>query len=178
MRPTTAVRHPLFLVCGKPGSGKSTYARRLAAEQRAALLDLDTVSERLVQVGMIGYGLHPDDRDSARYKELYRQAVHDSLFSIADENLAHVPVIIVAPFSRELKQAGFLRAVQDQLKTEVVVHWIYCNPDERRRRIEQRNNPKDTQKLLNWEQFSSESDDQRPPFDHVWVNTSGVGSVE
>ena len=49
--------HTSYIVCGSPGAGKSTYARQLAASRSATLLDIDTVTERLVETGLAFDGL-------------------------------------------------------------------------------------------------------------------------
>lgn len=56
--------HTAYIVCGSPGAGKSTYAKKLAALHLAALLDIDTVTERLVRVALRKAGRDPDDRDA------------------------------------------------------------------------------------------------------------------
>ena len=44
--------HTTYIVRGSPGAGKSTYARQLASARQAALLDIDTVTERLVRLAL------------------------------------------------------------------------------------------------------------------------------
>ncbi len=53
-----------FIVCGSPGSGKSLYGRQLSNDRGAILLDIDTVSERLIRAGLSLAQQVPDDRDS------------------------------------------------------------------------------------------------------------------
>lgn len=94
------MRSKLTIFCGNAGTGKTTLGKRLAAESGALFLDIDTVSERLVQAGLAQSGKDPNDRDSPEYKAAYRSAIHDTLFAIADENLSHLPCVIVAPFTQ------------------------------------------------------------------------------
>jgi predicted kinase len=58
--------HTTYIVCGRPGSGKSTYARVLASAKRAALLETDTVTERLFQFALRTAGYDPDNRGNVR----------------------------------------------------------------------------------------------------------------
>jgi hypothetical protein len=44
------------------------------------LLDIDTVTERLVQTGLHLAGQDPNDRDSPWFKKEFREAVYQSLF--------------------------------------------------------------------------------------------------
>ncbi len=74
--------HTAFIVCGSPGAGKSTYARRLAEERYAALLDIDTTTERLIQVALRESGHDPDDRDSEYFKRTFREPIYATLFDI------------------------------------------------------------------------------------------------
>ena len=58
----------LHIVTGAAGTGKSTFAKQLASDQAAVLLDSDTVSEPLVRAGLEAAGMDPADRDSPQYK--------------------------------------------------------------------------------------------------------------
>ena len=58
----------IYIVCGSPGSGKSTYGRKLAQKQAAAFLDIDTSTETLVKVALKELGKDAFDRDSEYFK--------------------------------------------------------------------------------------------------------------
>ena len=92
-----------IIVCGTPGSGKSTHARQLAADCKATILDIDTVTERLVKVGLVESGHSPDDRDSEYFKRTYREPIYEALFDIARENISFLDVVVVGPFTKELR---------------------------------------------------------------------------
>ena len=163
----------LTIVCGNAGVGKSTYGKRLAAAQQAAYFDSDTVSERLVRVGLCCAGMDADDRDSPRYKELYRDVIHEVLFDIALENLVHVPCVIVAPFTRERRCAEWPEQLASRLGVLPRIIVLHCEDSERRRRIAQRANPRDTDKLSSWQSYTAVGrDPTRPPFVHEWVDTT------
>ena len=93
----------VIIVCGTPGSGKTTHARKLAAAGNATLLDIDTASERLVKVGLAAAGHSPDDRDSAYFKQTYREPIYQALFDIARDNLPYQDAVITGPFTREIQ---------------------------------------------------------------------------
>src|SRR6478736_5679549 len=93
------------VVCGNAGTGKTTWAKQLAHAQGAALLDLDTLSGPLVRAALAALGRDVNDRDSAEYKQLFREPVHDSLLAVASE--CEGPVVIVAPFTRERDRVDF-----------------------------------------------------------------------
>ena len=92
-----------IIVCGSPGSGKSTYAGRLAATRSAALLDIDTVTERLVRIALARSGHNPDDRDSEYFKQTFREPIYETLFAVARDNLPFQDAVIVGPFTREIR---------------------------------------------------------------------------
>lgn len=161
------------IVCGNAGVGKSTLAKRLGAQQGAAVIDIDTCTERLAQQVLIGHGLDPSDRDSPDYKRLLRDPIYETLFDIAVENLAHVPCIIVGPFTRERRDPTWPERLRQRLRSPVRILVVHCDPDERRRRIEKRANPRDAGKLSHWTAYAEQSTDRAiPPFEHEWIDTT------
>ncbi|MEN9581156.1 MAG: hypothetical protein RJA70_4165 [Pseudomonadota bacterium] len=168
----------LTIVCGNAGTGKSTLGRQLAAKHSALLLDSDTVSERLVRIGLRGYGLHEDDRDSARYKELYRDAIHETLFAIAAENLGHVPCVIVAPFTQERRRGGWKAELDARFQTDVKVFYLHCEDSVRHQRIVARANPRDLAKLKEWDVYSSQDTaPERPSYPHELIDTTAAAET-
>lgn len=168
------MRHKLTIICGNAGTGKTTLGKLLADESGAIMLDIDTVSERLVQAGLAQSGRPKNDRDSAEYKAVYRSAIHETLFALADENLSRLPCIIIAPFTTERRNRGFVRAVEERLQCPVEILFVWCEEEERRLRIIQRNNPRDVAKLASWGAYSAAGRDPepRPPFPHRFVDTT------
>lgn len=169
-------RQPLTIICGNAATGKTTLGKRLSKEQGAVLLDIDTVSERLVQAGLIELGLDPGDRDSKTYKRIYRQAIHETLFAIADENLDQLPCIVVAPFTQERRDSEFLRQVGRRLRTQISVLYLTCSEETRLNRIKERNNPRDQAKLAAWDHYAEAGRDPGPPpFDHQHIDSETLG---
>ena len=162
--------HTAIIVCGSPGAGKSTYAARLAAARHATLLDIDTVTERLVRLALAQSGHNPDDRDSGYFKQTFREPVYETLFAIARENLPCQDVIIVGPFTRELRERDWPSRLRGTLGSPVEVHYVRCDPETRRSRLEQRGNPRDRAKLADWNDHARYYGDESPPvFGHVLV---------
>ena len=71
-----------YIICGAPGAGKTSWARRLSADRHAVLLDIDSVSERLVRLALAESGHSEDDRDSEHFKRTYREPIYEALFDI------------------------------------------------------------------------------------------------
>jgi predicted kinase len=166
-------RKLLTIICGNAGVGKTTFARQLARREGALLLDIDTASELLVRAGLEALEIDPDDRDSPRYKRLYRKAIHDTLLALADDNLSHQSCIIVAPFTQERRDPHFLERVRVQLRTDVRIFYLVCDEETRRKRIQKRKNPRDRAKLKDWGNYSKSGlDVTPPPFPHHLIDTA------
>ena len=160
-----------IIVCGSPGAGKSTYAGKLAAARHAALLDIDTVTERLVRIALAQSGHNPDDRDSEYFKQTFREPIYETLFAVTRENLPFQNVVIVGPFTRELRDRDWPTRLHQLLGGPVEVHYVQCAPDIRRRRLERRDNVRDRAKLDDWENHTRYYGDESPPaFEHVLVD--------
>lgn len=165
----------LHIVTGAAGVGKSTWGRSLAAKMTAAFLDSDTVSEAVVRAGMKAAGLDPTDRDSLKYKTIFRDAVYECLFATAEENLAHTSVVMVGPFTRELQNAAWPQALTQRFGIEPVVWLLSCDDATRRSRIVARGNPRDQLKLENWDQhlaqLKNQTTDSIPAFSCLHIDT-------
>ena len=163
--------HTSFIVCGSPGSGKTTYARHLAAARHATLLDIDTVTERLVRIALGQSGHSPDDRDSAYFKRTFREPIYQTLFDIALENLPVQDVVIVGPFTREIKDPGWPSKLAHILGSPIAVHFVQCAPELRRHRLARRGDARDLAKLNDWENYIQYyGDESLPVFEHVHVD--------
>jgi predicted kinase len=160
-----------IIVCGTPGSGKTTHARQLTAASAATLLDIDTVTERLVKVGLAAAGHSADDRDSDYFKRTYREAIYQALFDIARDNLPYHDVVITGPFTREIKDPNWPAQLAVELGCPVVVHYVRCPPDIRRQRLGLRGDDRDQAKLQDWDRYIEYYGEEQPPvFVHVLVD--------
>ena len=90
-----------IVVCGVPGSGKTTFARGLARRLRWALLDLDTLTNPLFQYAG-GEFLVDVPSPDLNVRASINEIRYTCLFDTARENLAlGINVILVAPFTSE-----------------------------------------------------------------------------
>jgi len=161
--------HITYIVCGALGAGKSTYARKLASERGAALLDIDTVTERLVRLALRESERDPDDRDSGYFKRTFREPIYDTLFDIARENIPYQGVVIAGPFTKEMRDPDWPAKLSQSLGGPVEVHYIHCPPDECKRRLAGRGNPRDLAKLRDWENYIQYYNESPPVFEHVLI---------
>ncbi len=160
------------VVTGPAAAGKSTYGRALAEQAGAVLLDSDAVSERLVRAGLELAGTDPDDRDSADYKRAYREAVYATLFDLARSHLGRLPVVIVGPFTREGGELDWPRRLEQALGLVPRLHFVWCDPDQRRQRIAARGEARDRPKLEDWAGYLASCREERPLWPHHFVDTS------
>ena len=170
-RASEGVRPPLaVLVCGAPGSGKSTVGALVAGRLRAALLDLDTATASLVAV--IGELHGTDNLDDPRFARRTRAARYEALTSLAEDNLAAgISAVMVAPFTLERRDPqawGALRRRMERVGASTTMVWLRISADEVLRRVDQRGAGRDLAKLRgNW---SAGLDLEPPAVPHLVVD--------
>jgi predicted kinase len=162
--------HTAYIVCGSPGAGKSTYGKQLAATRGAALLDIDTATERLARLALLEAGHDPDDRDSDYFKRTFREPIYTTLFDIARDNLPFTDVVIVGPFTREQRDPDWLAKLARILASPVQIHYVACPPEARRKRLAKRGDARDRSKLDDWEQYLRYYDESPPVCEHVLID--------
>lgn len=173
LRTMPGERQRAYIVCGNAGTGKSTFAARLCAEKGAVLLDIDTLTERLAKLVLRGQGIDEEDRDSSVYKALLREPIYETLFDAALDNLPHLPCVIVGPFTRERRETDWPQRLAARLLTNVEIYLLWCSLEQRRRRLEQRGNPRDRGKLLDFAAYAATGEDPGPlPFPHHRIDTT------
>ena len=165
-------KYSILIVFGPPAAGKTTYARKLADELGAVLLDSDEVCERLVRAGLILAGLSPDDRDSPAYKTAFRDAVYETLFDLAQSHLHRLPVVIAGPFTREGGDAEWPERLRERFGVMPEFHFVWCQAEERRARLLARGATRDLPKLADWDSYVSTCREIPPVYPHRWIDTS------
>lgn len=157
------------IITGPAGAGKSSHARRLALELGACLIDSDTATERLVRAGLSLAGMDPDDRDSPAYKRVYRDAVYEAMFDLAVANLPQIPVVLAGPFTREGGEDDWPARLEQRLGVKPVLHFVWCPVETRRERMIARGEDRDLPKLRDWESYAASCREERPVWEHVFV---------
>jgi predicted kinase len=162
----------IHLVFGPPAAGKTIYARELAERTGGILLDSDEVAERLVRAGLTLAGMNPDDRDSPAYKAAFREPVYETMFHLAATHLERLPVVIAGPFTREGGDAEWPERMAARFGVMPEFHYVWCHPDERKKRVLQRGATRDLPKLAFWDSYVATCREVPPVFPHHWINTT------
>ncbi|PIE89596.1 MAG: hypothetical protein CR997_10300 [Acidobacteria bacterium] len=161
-----------FIVCGSPASGKTTYGRKLAAQNKAVLIDIDTSTERLVKLALRCEGRNESDRDSLYFKDTFRKPIYEQMFDLACDNLPFNHVVLVGPFTLELGNPLWLNDLQVRLNAAVEVHYLKCKPEVLRKRLIKRNNPRDKAKLAQWNTYLQYyKENALPKVKHILIET-------
>jgi len=154
---------PVVVVAGPAGAGKSTLGRELARRTGGVLLDLDTLTNPLLdrlEVGSPGHWNDPSMR------ELMSPARYAVLLAMAREQTdLGLDLVLVAPFTAEL--AG--GPEWDQLCAAVTpaeprVVWLQVSPDLQEARKRERADPRDA--------WSVPSTPAAPVVSHVAVDAT------
>jgi predicted kinase len=164
------------LVTGPAGAGKSLYARDLADRLGACLIDSDTATERLVRVGLSLAGFDPDDRDSPGYKQAFRDAVYEAMYDLAAANLPRLPVVLAGPFTREGGEIDWPERLERRLGVRPSLYFVWCHVDLRRSRIVARGEMRDRPKLADWDRYAASCREQRPVWEHHFIDTGAASS--
>jgi predicted kinase len=164
-------RAAAVLIGGPPATGKSTLATALAPELGAALLDLDVVTGPLTRIvsGLIG----ARDLDDPVLAGLTRDARYDTLLDLAHANLrAGLPVVLVAPFSRERAEPSAWAATARRIGADPLMVWLHLPPRELIRRLTGRALSRDENKIRDPASFLTGLDLEPPVVPHLALDAS------
>ena len=162
-----------IVVCGVPGSGKTTFAQDLARELHWTILDLDTLTNPLFE-HMGGEFLV----DVPTAQPAVRASVNDirytCLFDTTRKNLAlGNSVVVVAPFTSERTfPAAWVRLVERLAIPASRVHlaWMDTPPEEVVTRMQFRGAARDLEKVKEPERFLSPDVTRPPGVGHIRID--------
>lgn len=151
----------ILFVLGFAGSGKTKLSKKfitkeLENKQNWVLLDKDIICQPITNYLMEKMGLSPEDRDSPEYKNNIRDLEYKSCLEAANANLKlGVNVICPGPWTKELNNEDLFSANKLGLPENTEIYHIYMNSkiEDLKKRIFQRNSPRDKWKKENWIEF-------------------------
>ncbi len=152
----------LVFIAGHAGTGKSTLAQRAVPLLHArtgesfCVLDKDTVYGAYSAKVMGLLTGDADDRDSPTFLEHLRDQEYRGLLEVAAENLAlGVNLVLVGPFSREVKSKRVFDPLALGVPADTRIHVIWVSLDESaaRARIIGRGDARDRYKLAHWDEY-------------------------
>ena len=133
----------VVVVAGPAGAGKSTLGRALAAEMRAALLDLDDLTNPVLDAVWPPRRGHWND---LQHRSVVRPARYAVLRTAAAAQITSgVDVVLVAPFTAELAGGDEWDALRAAVApAEPFVVWIDVPPDVLAERVRERADERDS----------------------------------
>ncbi len=162
----------LFIFTGQPGTGKSTWSETFARHCRGCFIDIDAHYAAVVQAGLNFAGHDPNDRDSATFKQVFRDPIYSAMFALARDNLSHTHVVMNGPFTRELAQPDWHEQLASTFNVAVKIIYLTCDQQKLKTRIQQRALRRDRLKLENWDAYQRHfTDSMAPACKHTWVDT-------
>lgn len=165
----------VYIFTGSPGAGKTTYGSKFAFEHSATIIDIDTVSARLVEASLTLLGHNPDDRDSEFFKANFRDVIYETAYDLARANIKNTNVVIIGPFTKEIRDARWPEKLRIRLGTTIEIYYLSCSTETRRQRLIKRGSSRDKQKLANWDEYLKYyGTEARPDFEHVFIDTTTV----
>lgn len=132
------------MIAGPAGSGKSTLGRALARRVGASLLDLDDITNPLLDsLGpVVAPGGHWNDPE---HRAVVRPARYAALRSVAAAQIgAGRDVVLVAPFTAELAGGPAWDALVDAVApASTIVVWLDAPAGALAQRVRDRDDPRD-----------------------------------
>jgi mannitol-1-/sugar-/sorbitol-6-phosphatase len=133
----------VVIVAGPAGAGKSTLGRALAADMHAALLDLDDLTNRVLDAVWPPRTGHWNDPE---HRAVVRPARYGVLRAAAAAQVASgIDAVLVAPFTAELAGGDEWNALRAAIApAEPFVVWIDVPADALAERVRERADARDS----------------------------------
>lgn len=146
----------LILVTSPPASGKTFVSKKLAQNlDHVVYLDKDTLiplSKQIFKVGGEEY-----NRSSPFFQEHIRDYEYVTILDLAMEALEYEDLVLInAPFTGEVRDYEYMKALQDRLAKQnarLSIIWVSAPEEVCRQRMIARNSDRDTWKIANWDEY-------------------------
>ena len=155
----------MILVTSPPASGKTFVSQQLAKKlPHIVYLDKDALiplSNRVFHVAGKEY-----NRSSDFFEENIRNYEYITILNIGFEALEYADLVLInAPFTREIRDNQYITELKAKLAdkgADLVLIWVETDIEVTRQRMIERNSPRDTWKIANWEQYVAGRDYSTP----------------
>ncbi len=155
----------LILVTSPPASGKTHVSKALAKKlPHVVYLDKDALIPLSNRVFLAGG--EPINRSSQFFEDNIRNFEYEAILDIGFEALEYADLVLLnAPFTREVRNDAYISALKEKLAqrdAELAVIWVVTDIEVTHRRMIERNSPRDTWKLANWDEYVASRDYSTP----------------
>lgn len=155
----------MILVTSPPASGKTYVSQQLAKRLKGIVyLDKDALVPLSNQIFVAGG--EPINRSSPFFEENIRNYEYDTILGIGFEALEYADLVLInAPFTREVRNNEYIKALREKLDSkgaELTLIWVVTDIEVSHRRMIERNSPRDTWKLANWDEYVAGRDYSTP----------------
>lgn len=146
----------LILVTSPPASGKTYISKQLAkALKHVVYLDKDTLivlSHQIFKLANVEV-----NRSSEFFEQHIRNYEYQATLALAMEALDYDDIVLInAPFTREIRDTAYIDNLKQQLldkNARLTVVWVETDVNVVKQRMIERNSPRDTWKLANWDEY-------------------------
>jgi tRNA uridine 5-carbamoylmethylation protein Kti12 len=147
----------LIIVSAPPASGKTFVSMKLAEHLRHVVyLDKDA----LVPLSNVAFTVanEPNDREGPFFEKYLRDVEYQVILNMALDALKYDDIVLInAPFTKEVHDPNYIKALRKELKDTYDAHlaviWVLCDIEVVHQRMIERNSPRDTFKLADWDKF-------------------------
>lgn len=146
----------MILVTSPPASGKTYVSKQLAKRlPHVVYLDKDALIPLSNRV-FLAAG-EEINRSSAFFEENIRNYEYITILDLGFEALEYADLVLInAPFTREVRNNEYISNLKSRLAqkgADLILIWVETDIEITRRRMIERNSPRDTWKLANWEEY-------------------------
>ncbi len=160
------MKKKLIIVSAPPASGK-TYVSMKLAEQLNHVVYLDKDALVLLSNVVFTVAHEPNDREGPFFEKYLRDVEYQVILNMGFEALKYDDIVLInAPFTKEVHDPSYIAALRKELKDTYDAHlaiiWILCSIETVHQRMIDRNSPRDSFKLADWERFVKSQNFEAP----------------